>query len=81
MKLLEKTHPLVVAGFLKLTLGLKILQWLVISVDIGFLTPQIVLPLLNSLKQSIEFLIIHRVVQDATMKHFRMIAYWLTYLT
>jgi hypothetical protein len=37
-----------------------------------------VLPFLNNLNQGIEFLVICRVVQNFSMEHFRMIAYWLT---
>ena len=62
----------------KLTLGLQILQWMVICVDNGFLSHCIVLPLLKKLNTGIQFLIICRVVQNSPMKHIKMIAYWLT---
>jgi hypothetical protein len=77
---MQKPHPLVVYGFLNLTLGLQILQWLLINEDNGFLSHKIVLPLANILNHGVEFLIIHKVVQDSTMKKCIMISYWLTSL-
>jgi hypothetical protein len=53
---------------------------MVISVDNGFLSLYIVLPLLNASNHGVDFLIVHRVVQNSTMKHFRMIRYHLTSL-
>jgi hypothetical protein len=50
---------------LNLTLGLQIVQWLVTNVDNGFLSHQIVIPLLNNLNQYEKFLIVRRVVQDS----------------
>ena len=80
MKLLQKPHPLVISSLLQNTLGLKIVQWLVICVDNGFLSHHKVLPLHNKLNRGIQFLIIGRVVCDSPMKHLIMISYWITYL-
>jgi hypothetical protein len=68
-----------VFGLLNFTLGLEILQWLVIGVDDDFLAHKTMILFLNNLNQSIKFLIICKKIQDSAMEHFIMITYWLTF--
>jgi hypothetical protein len=51
---------------------LQILDWLVIGVDDGLLSHQIVLQMFYILYQGIEILVIGRVVEDHPMKYFKM---------
>jgi len=80
MKILQNPHLVVLSSFFKLPLGMKIMKWLLINVDGSFLVYWIVLIFINNLNQGVEFLIIHRVVQDSPMRHLKMITYQITSL-
>ena len=74
MELLKKSHPPEMMSLLELSLGLEILQGLMIGMDDRLLTHQAVFPLLDTLNQSIQLFVIGGVVDHCLSKSLWMVA-------